>query len=334
MRDYAESPLGIFDSGVGGLTVVKEILMQLPGEDFIYLGDTARYPYGPRSVEIIKKFALQNARFLMGFGIKVLIVACNTASSVALDEIKRWIKIPVIGVIEPGAEEALKTTKNGKIGVIGTVGTISSGAYQEAIKRLNPGVSVCGKPCPLFVPLAEEGFTEGEIPEKVAHFYLDELVRQGRKVKVVDNTTGEDLTVRVLGKTFLSSLKKWPDQRQSLEILKLLISEGGESSMEILKKTVLASLGAFEVTRQKAEEVIDSLIQKGEIAKSDRSNAITEILEKAEGSTKKLKDRISEDITSTVEKLKVARKKDLETLESKVDELIATVKKLEEKLSS
>lgn len=179
MRDYAKSPVGIFDSGVGGLTVVKEVLRQLPGEDFVYLGDTARYPYGPRSVEIIKKFALQNARFLMGFGIKVLIVACNTASSVALDEIKRWIKIPVIGVIEPGAEEALKTTKNGKIGVIGTVGTISSGAYQEAIKRLNPGVSVYGKPCPLFVPLAEEGFTEGEIPEKVAHFYLDELVRQG-----------------------------------------------------------------------------------------------------------------------------------------------------------
>jgi len=179
MRDYTESPLGIFDSGVGGLTVVKEILRQLPSEDFIYLGDTARYPYGPRSVEIIKKFALQNARFLMGFGIKMLIVACNTASSVALDEIKKWIKIPVIGVIEPGAEEALKTTQNGKIGVIGTVGTISSGAYQDAIKKLNPGVSVYGKPCPLFVPLAEEGFTEGEIPEKVAHFYLDELVWQG-----------------------------------------------------------------------------------------------------------------------------------------------------------
>ncbi len=179
MRDYAKAPLGIFDSGVGGLTVVKEILAQLPGEDFIYLGDTARYPYGPRSVEIIKKFALQNARFLMGFGIKVLIVACNTASSVALDEIKKWIKIPVIGVIEPGAQEAVKTTKNGKIGVIGTVGTISSGAYQRAIKKIAPEVEVFGKPCPLFVPLAEEGFTEGEIPEKVAEIYLAPLLEQG-----------------------------------------------------------------------------------------------------------------------------------------------------------
>ena len=175
MKDYARAPLGIFDSGVGGLTVVREILRQLPHEDFIYLGDTARYPYGPRSNEIIKKFSLQNARFLMGFGIKVLVVACNTASSVALDEIRRWIKIPVMGVIEPGAEEAVRASQTGKIGVIGTVGTISSGAYQAAIKKLSPDAEVFSKPCPLFVPLAEEGFTNGEIPEKVAEFYLKEL---------------------------------------------------------------------------------------------------------------------------------------------------------------
>ncbi|RKZ35268.1 glutamate racemase [bacterium] len=175
MRKYRNAPLGIFDSGVGGLTVVKEISRHLPQEDIIYLGDTGRYPYGPRSAEIVRKFSLQNARFLMGFGIKVLIVACNTASSVALDELTEWITVPIMDVIKPGARAAVEVTRNGKIGVIGTVGTISSGAYQDIIMRLKPDSKVFTKSCPLFVPLAEEGWLDGEIPEKISRYYLNEL---------------------------------------------------------------------------------------------------------------------------------------------------------------
>jgi len=195
MHDYKNAPLGIFDSGVGGLTVVKEILNRLPCESFVYLGDTGRYPYGPRSADIVRKFALQNARFLMGFGIKVLIVACNTASSVALDELRKWISIPIMGVIEPGAREAVKSTENGRIGIIGTVGTISSKSYQNAISAIEPAIDVFGKACPLFVPLAEEGWLDGEIPELVAHFYLDELLQK-------------DIDTLVLGCTHYPLLKR------------------------------------------------------------------------------------------------------------------------------
>ncbi len=178
-HDILKSPIGIFDSGVGGLTVVKEMLRQLPGEDIIYLGDTARYPYGPRSAEIVKRFALQNARFLMGFGIKLLIVACNTASSVAMDVLKKWISVPIIGVIEPGAKAAAQKTKNKKIGVIGTQGTILSKSYNRAIEEIDGGIKVFGRACPLFVPLAEEGWLDGKITEGIAQHYLSDIVKNG-----------------------------------------------------------------------------------------------------------------------------------------------------------
>jgi len=175
MRKINDSPLGIFDSGVGGLTVLREVLQQLPGEEFIYLGDTGRYPYGPRSAGIVRKFALQNARFLMGFGIKVLIVACNTASSVALDELRRWLAVPILGVIEPGAREAVRKTVNKRVGIIGTVGTIGSGAYHRAIADIDPDIKVFSTSCPLFVSLAEEGWLDGDIVESIVHHYLDEM---------------------------------------------------------------------------------------------------------------------------------------------------------------
>lgn len=161
-----------------------------------------------------------------------------------------------------------------------------------------------------------------------------ELIRQDKRVKIVDNTTGSDLTVRVLSQAFLGTLKDWNNEKKKLEVLRVLISEGGHTSMDILKKTILASLGAFEVTRQKAEEIIDVLIQKGEIARSERSEAISEMLDKAQESTKKIKDKVSEDVTHAVEKLKVARKSDLEALEAKVEQLTAAIKGLEEKLKS
>lgn len=173
------SPIGIFDSGIGGLTVYRRLLELLPNERFVYLGDTARYPYGPRSAEIVKRFAVQGARFLLDFDVKLLVVACNTASSVALDTLREVSSTPVVGVILPGARMASRVTKSGRIGVIGTVGTIRSGAYKREISVLAKGTEIYEVPCPLFVPLAEEGFFDGEIPEMVAHYYLDGLKEKG-----------------------------------------------------------------------------------------------------------------------------------------------------------
>ena len=151
-------PIGVFDSGVGGLTVLREITEQLPYEDIVYFGDTARIPYGTKSENTVKKFAYQCATFLKEKNVKTIVVACNTASAVAIDYLSEKFDIPVIGVIEPGAKGALKATKKGKIGVIGTAGTISSGAYQEKILEPNNSTEVIGILCPLFVPLFGAGW--------------------------------------------------------------------------------------------------------------------------------------------------------------------------------
>jgi len=173
-------------------------------------------------------------------------------------------------------------------------------------------------------------------PQSAENITLDrviELIREGRRVRVIDNVSGEDATTRVLGKAFLQSLRGRTADRPTLEMLRVLIAHGGESSVDILKKTMLASLGAIEVTRQKAEEIIDTLIQKGELAKSERSQAISELMDKAHDSTQKFRDRVSDEVTHTVENLKVAKKKDLDELESKVDQLIEVVNRLEAKIT-
>lgn len=172
------SPIGIFDSGVGGLTVVREIECQLPNESFVYFGDTARYPYGPRSSEIVREFARQDAQLLLSYGVKMLVVACNTASSVAMESLIESVSVPIIGVIEPGARAAVSATRSGRIGVIGTVGTISSNSYQRAIHSAAPNMKVVAAACPLFVSLAEEGFLDGEIPRAVALHYLTPLLEE------------------------------------------------------------------------------------------------------------------------------------------------------------
>lgn len=171
--------IGIFDSGVGGLTVLRELARALPQEDTIYFGDTARVPYGTKSPDTVIRYSQEIASFLMTRDIKLLVVACNTASAVALPALRRQLPIPVVGVIEPGARRAVEVTKSGVVGVIGTAGTIRSSAYSRAIKRLNPNISVLAKPCPLFVPLAEEGWTDNEIARLTAHQYLDELRQEG-----------------------------------------------------------------------------------------------------------------------------------------------------------
>jgi len=168
-------PIGVFDSGVGGLSVVREFFRQLPGEEIVYFGDTGRYPYGPRSAERVKILAMENASFLMDFDIKMLVVACNTASSVAIELLAKRLPIPVIGVVRPGSYAAAKTTKTGKIGIIGTNATIASGSYQRVLKALNPNIQSFAKACPLFVSLAEEGWTVGPVARMVAETYLADL---------------------------------------------------------------------------------------------------------------------------------------------------------------
>ncbi len=171
--------IGIFDSGVGGLTVLREMMKVLPQEDTIYFGDTARVPYGTKSPDTVIRYAKEIATFLTRRDIKLLVVACNTASAVALPALQEMLPIPVVGVIEPGAERAVATTRTGKIGVIGTSGTVRSSAYTRAIKRLNPALEVLATPCPLFVPLAEEGWTDNDIAQKTAEVYLKELQEAG-----------------------------------------------------------------------------------------------------------------------------------------------------------
>jgi glutamate racemase len=172
-------PIGVFDSGIGGLTVLAAIQKALPAEDTIYLGDTARVPYGTKSAEVVTRYAINNARFLVDNGIKLLVIACNTASAVALGELQRQLEVPVIGVIEPGARKALEATKNKTIGVIGTEGTVASSSYQATLARLDPQVKVLARSCPLFVPLTEEGWENHPVAKTVAQEYLSDWSKQG-----------------------------------------------------------------------------------------------------------------------------------------------------------
>jgi len=170
-----KNPIGIFDSGIGGLTIAKEIRKILPKEDIIYLGDTARLPYGTKSIEAIIKFSTENAQFLISRGAKFIVIACYSSSSVALDIVQKRFSVPVIGVIKPGVKKALELTKTAKIGVIGTTLTIYSGAYEKAFKKLNKQCEVLGRACPLFVSLVEEGWFDHPATELIAETYLKPL---------------------------------------------------------------------------------------------------------------------------------------------------------------
>ncbi len=165
-------PIGIFDSGVGGLTVFKEVEKALPQEEIVYFGDTARVPYGTKSRETITKFSVENVEFLMKHNVKLVLVACNTASSLSLDFLKRCFRVPIIGVISPGARNAVSTTRNNRIGVVGTSATIISGAYEKALKKICRKITVYSQSCPLFVPLVEEGWAGQKVTREVASIYL------------------------------------------------------------------------------------------------------------------------------------------------------------------
>jgi glutamate racemase len=177
------SPIGVFDSGVGGLTVLRALQERLPHEDFVYLGDTARLPYGTKSPASIRQYSLQAASLLHARGVKCLVVACNTASAMALDVLTReFDPVPVLGVLEPGAAAACRATRDGRIAVIATESTVRGGAYQAAIARRLPGAQVTARACPLFVALAEEGWIDGPVVEAVVSHYLDEVFHAGAAV--------------------------------------------------------------------------------------------------------------------------------------------------------
>lgn len=225
-----ESPIGIFDSGVGGLTVVSELFRILPQEDIIYFGDTAHLPYGSKSKEAVTRFSLDIVNFLKAQKVKIVIVACNTASSFALSRLREKIDLPVIGVIEPGAQAAIDTTRNFKIGIIGTEGTIKSRAFEEALKKINRDVKIFSQACPLFVPLVEEGWLDEPETSQIAEKYLSPLKDKG-------------IDTLILGCTHYPLLK---------ELLSRIMGQGVSliDTAEATAKAVKKSLGEKNLLRK------------------------------------------------------------------------------------
>ncbi len=218
----------MFDSGVGGLTVLKEVKALLPSEHIIYFGDTARVPYGNRSPQAVAKYALESALFLLTKGIKLLAIACNTSSALALHLLQKKFPIPVIGVIEPCAKEVVQSTRNRRVGVIGTKATIKSGAYEKSITRLDPRIQVFSKPCPLFVPIAEEGLENDEVARLMAKKYLKDLIRSDIDTlvmgcthypileKVIQDVAGKRVTIVNAGRETAKEIKNVLERRKLL----------------------------------------------------------------------------------------------------------------------
>lgn len=248
-------PIGVFDSGVGGLTVVKQIMKKLPEENIVYFGDTARLPYGSKSKETVTRFSRQIIQFLLKKDVKAIIIACNTASSNSLDTLKAEFDVPLFGVVTAGVEEALKTTVNKKIGVIGTKGTIRSNAYKNLICSADKNVQVFSMPCPLFVPLVEEGWTDNEITKLTAQQYLRPIVDKGIDSLVL-GCTHYPLLKRCIGETIGDAVKLVdPAKGTALQVKKFLlehkmINEGTEKKESVFYVSDLTEL--FESLCQKA----------------------------------------------------------------------------------
>ncbi len=220
------APIGVFDSGVGGLTVAREIMRQMPQERIIYFGDTARLPYGSKSQDTILRYSRQIIRFLMTKQVKSIVIACNTASAYALETVEKEFDIPIIGVIRAGAKTAVHATHNGKIGVIGTEGTISSGIYTDVMKQMKPDIEVTGKACPLFVPLVEEGLLHDSVTDEIASRYLSVL--KGRFIDtLVLGCTHYPLIRSTLGRLMGEQVTLVnPAYETAIELKELLDSQG------------------------------------------------------------------------------------------------------------
>ena len=246
-----ERPIGIFDSGVGGLTVMKEVMKHLPGENILYLGDTARVPYGARSAETVARYSFENATFLASKGIKALVVACNTSSAISLDMLRKEFSFPVIGVVEPGARAAVKRAESKKVAVIGTETTINSGSYKQAIKAIDNSFEVTGIACPLFVPLIEEGWLDGEIVHLTARKYLS---------SITDNGAG----VLVLGCTHYPMLKKVIGEIVGIPLIDSAVETAKEVGSVLAEKGLLCQGGSMPVVEFFVTDAPEKFVSTGE----------------------------------------------------------------------
>jgi glutamate racemase len=256
----SQQPIGVFDSGVGGLTVLKQLSLQMPQERLLYLGDTARLPYGTKSKETVVKYSMRNAAFLVEKGVKCLVVACNTASSLALEELRRDFSMPVIGVIHPGAKKAASMSRVRRVGVIGTLATVRSRAYEEAIESYGGDIEVTSVPCPLFVALAEEGWVSDEVTYRVAERYLGPLL-------------DKRIDVLVLGCTHYPLLKSVLSEVMGKDVILV-------DSAEEVANEVVASVGEAGLT---AEHEDATQPQSPTICLTDRSLHFLELGEKILG---------------------------------------------------
>jgi len=244
------APVGVFDSGVGGLTVAREIMRQIPEERIVYFGDTARVPYGNKSKDTILRYSRQIIRFLRTREVKAIVIACNTASAYALDTVAAESDIPIIGVINAGARTAVQATRNGKIGVIGTEGTIGSGIYTRVMKQLKPDIQVTGKPCPLFVPLVEEGLLHDSVTDEIASRYLSVL-----KGKYIDTL--------VLGCTHYPLLRSTLRRLMGEDVV--LVNPAYETAIELkqlLEERGLERDGAEALQGEKYQFFVSDLAEK------------------------------------------------------------------------
>ncbi|HKG15009.1 MAG TPA: glutamate racemase [Pyrinomonadaceae bacterium] len=245
-------PIGIFDSGVGGLTVYRALHERLPSERYVYLGDTARVPYGTKSLSTVERYAIENARFLESRGMKLLVVACNTASALALPAIRRSVSVPVVGMIEPGARAAVRESAGGRVGVIATESTVKSGAYSRAVAALAPELKVTERACPLFVSLAEEGWAESGVARAVAEEYLREL-REGGVSAVVLGCTHYPILRRVIQETLGESAKLIDSGEAAAEVVESLIDK------EDLRRTATQELRDLREAGAHARFLCDDL---------------------------------------------------------------------------
>ena len=248
-----EAPIGVFDSGIGGLTVVHELLRQLPDESIIYFGDTARVPYGPKSPDTVRRYSREITAFLRDQGVKAIVVACNTATAHALEMLRAELPLPVIGVVEPGARAAVRAAGDHPIGVIGTAGTVASGAYERAIRALDPDVEIVARACPLFVPLVEEGWLSKEATRLVAQEYLEPLAH-------------DHVGTLVLGCTHYPLLKPLIGEvvGRSVRLIDSAEETAAETARVLAEKGLRAPAGASVTHRFVASDAPQNFLRMGQ----------------------------------------------------------------------
>jgi glutamate racemase len=256
-KDKSKSrPIGVFDSGVGGLTVAREVMRQLPDENIVYFGDTARVPYGSKSKDNIIRYSRQIIRFLLTKDVKAIVIACNTATALALDVVQKEFDIPIIGVIEPGARAAVAETRNNHIGVIGTEATIRSEMYTKVIRGMDPKMQVNGKPCPLFVPVVEEGFAKHHIAEEVIDYYLSDMKDSGIDTMILGCTHYPLLRSRIM-KYFGDSIHLVnPAYETAMDLKKILEEQNLANDTENLTKYEFYVSDTAEKFKQFANSIL------------------------------------------------------------------------------